>query len=117
MPGTFFGVTLGRQGLLASPGVAIVWSGLTKGGVMPNTVYNLYEAKSALSSLVERVAAGEEIYIAKAGRPMARLVPLPPARREPGAWKGRWKGRGWIGDDFDEPLPADLLDAFSGEQE
>lgn len=71
---------------------------------------NLYEAKTHLSELVERAAAGEEIIIAKAGKPRARLVPLPeePPRRQPGLLKGEI----WIADDFDDPLPPDLLDAF-----
>lgn len=79
---------------------------------MPDAVYNLYEAKTALSRLVDRAAAGEEIVIAKAGRPMARLVPLRAraVRREPGGWEGRVR----IADDFDAPLPAALQAAFEG---
>lgn len=74
-------------------------------------VLNLYEAKSRLSALVEEAAAGQEIIIAKAGVPRARLVPLPPAvRRQPGRYRGRIK----IGRDFDAPLPSALLDAFEG---
>jgi prevent-host-death family protein len=71
---------------------------------------NLYEAKTKLSRLVERAAAGEEIIIAKDGKPRARLVPLKqePPRRRPGAGRGKV----WIADDFDAPLPADLLAAF-----
>lgn len=70
---------------------------------------NLYEAKTQLSGLVDAVAAGAEVIIAKAGKPMARLVPLrSTARRKP----GKGKGRIWIGDDFDAPLPADLLERF-----
>jgi prevent-host-death family protein len=72
---------------------------------------NLYEAKTHLSSLVDEAAAGAEIIIAKAGRPKAKLVPFREAsRRRP----GRSKGRIWIADDFDAPLPKTLLDAFSG---
>ena len=75
----------------------------------PRTV-NLYEAKTRLSELVDRAAAGEEIVIAKAGSPKARLVPLPPAAkpRRPGGWEGKV----WIADDFDAPLPADVLKHF-----
>ena len=78
---------------------------------MPKTV-NLYEAKTHLSELVERAARGEEVVIAKAGLPRARLVPLgrPSAPRRPGAWKGRLR----ISPDFDAPLPDDLLAAFEG---
>ena len=75
---------------------------------------NLYEAKSHLSSLVERAAAGEEIIIAKAGRPLARLVPLAAPRTAPRPL-GLLVGQGyWIGDDFDGPLPDDLAAAFAG---
>lgn len=75
---------------------------------------NLYEAKTHLSQLVKEAAAGREIIIANAGEPMARLVPLatePRPVREP----GQWKGRIWIADDFDDPLPADLLALFEGD--
>lgn len=76
---------------------------------------NLYEAKTHLSKLVERAAAGEEIVIAKAGRPLARLVPLAAPRPMPRKL-GPLAGQGyWIGDDFDDPLPEDIMDAF-GEQ-
>ena len=80
---------------------------------MPETVLNLYEAKTALSQLVDRAAAGEEIIIAKAGRPLARLVPFdrPERRRTPGGWAGKAR----IADDFDAPLPDQLLDAFEGQ--
>jgi len=73
---------------------------------------NLYEAKTHLSRLVERAAAGEEIIIAKAGRPKARLVPIQKTqrRRKPGLWKGRVR----IADDFDDPLPDDILAGFEG---
>jgi prevent-host-death family protein len=71
---------------------------------------NIHAAKTNLSSLVERAAAGEEIVIAKAGKPLARLVPYtPPApRRKPGAWKGHVR----IGKDFDAPLPPEIARAF-----
>ena len=73
---------------------------------------NLYDAKTQLSSLVDKAAAGAEIIIAKAGKPMARLVPLRPvARRKPGSAKGKI----WISKDFDAPLPADVLEAFYGQ--
>ena len=75
---------------------------------------NIYEAKTHLSELVDRAAAGEEIVIAKAGVPMARLVPLRAVHeRAP----GRWAGRVTIAPDFDAPLPAELLDAFEGVEE
>jgi len=77
---------------------------------MPPIVSNLYEAKTNLSQLVDRAAAGEEIIIAKNGVPLARLVALEarPVRRIPGGWEGGVR----IADDFDAPLPSDLLAAF-----
>jgi prevent-host-death family protein len=81
---------------------------------MPKTL-NLYEAKTRLSQLVDEAASGEEIVIAKAGVPRARLVPLRSRRRvrRPGAFKGRI----WIADDFDAPLPPETLAAFAGGEE
>jgi prevent-host-death family protein len=79
-----------------------------------NNTLNLYEAKTRLSALVDEAAAGVEIIIAKAGKPMARLGPLrTTARRRP----GKGKAQVWIADDFDAPLPAALLDAFGGKGE
>ena len=76
---------------------------------------NLYEAKTNLSKLVDRAAAGEEIIIAKAGRPLARLVPLAPIRTTPRPL-GLLAGQGyWIGEDFEDPLPEDIMIAFRGE--
>ena len=79
---------------------------------MAESIVNLYQAKTTLSRLVERAAAGEEIIIAKAGRPMAKLVPAAKRvrRRKPGGWKGRVK----IRKDFDAPLPPALRAAFEG---
>lgn len=75
----------------------------------------LYEAKMNLSRLVDRAAAGEAIVIAKAGKPLARLVSYESVRlpRRPGAWKGRM----WIGEDFDDPLPEEMQRAFEGDEE
>lgn len=62
---------------------------------------NVYEAKTQLSKLLEQVEAGDEIIIARNGRPVARLVPLQRTRsdRVPGGWEGRV----WMAPDFDEP--------------
>jgi prevent-host-death family protein len=69
---------------------------------------NLYEAKTLLSSLVEQAAAGEEIIIAKNGKPMAKLVSFKEAiKRKP----GRLKGKIWMSKDFDAPMP-DIIEAF-----
>jgi prevent-host-death family protein len=75
---------------------------------------NVYEAKTHPSQLLDRVAAGEEIVIARAGRPAAQLVALSEAssrRRTPGEWRGKVR----IADDFDE-LPADIEAASRGER-
>ncbi len=74
---------------------------------------NLYEAKTNLSQLVDRAAGGEEIIIAKAGRPMARLMPLR-TRTEP-RFPGGLKGKIAIGADFDAPIPDEIAKAFRGE--
>jgi prevent-host-death family protein len=79
---------------------------------MSSTQVNLYEAKTQLSSLVERAAKGEEILIAKAGKAMARLValaPNPKQLRKPGQ---NLLGITYITDDFDAPLPEDVLQDF-----
>lgn len=75
-------------------------------------VVNLYEAKTRLSELVDRAAAGEDIVIAKAGRPRAKLVRLPDRQkpRKPGGWKGKVR----IAPDFDAPLPPEVLEKFHG---
>ncbi len=73
---------------------------------------NIHEAKTHFSKLVERAAAGEEIIIGKAGKPVARLVPYQeaPPKRKPGSMKGKIR----MAPDFDE-LPDDVLAAFKGE--
>jgi prevent-host-death family protein len=72
-------------------------------------IVNVHEAKTHLSSLLGRVAAGEEVIIAKAGRPIARLVPI--ERRGRGRKPGHYAGRGYISEDFDAPL-RDVEDDF-----
>ena len=74
-------------------------------------VLNLYEARTQLSALVDEAAAGADIVIAKAGVPLARLVPFKNrVRRRPGGWKGKIQ----IAADFDDPLPDLVLRAFEG---
>jgi prevent-host-death family protein len=76
-------------------------------------VINVHAAKTHLSRLLEDAAAGEEIVIAKAGKPVAKLVPLSPAK--PGKRRlGILGGRINLPDDFDAPLPQEILDAFEG---
>jgi prevent-host-death family protein len=73
---------------------------------------NIHEAKTNLSRLVDQVSGGAEIVIAKAGKPVAKLVPIgrDGRVRKPGFLKGKIK----IAADFDAPLPAEVLDAFEG---
>ena len=71
---------------------------------------NIRVAKTHFSALVELAAAGEEIVIAKAGKPMARLVPL--KKKEIRDALGMLKGRIHMHDDFDAPLPPELRRAF-----
>ena len=73
---------------------------------------NIHEAKTHLSKLLEEVSKGKEVVIAKSGKPMAKLTGLNPVRpvRKPGFLKGKIK----IAENFDAPLPNDLLDAFEG---
>lgn len=69
----------------------------------------VHEAKTHLSRLLEDVAAGEEITITRRGEPVARLV-APEARRK--RVFGHDRGKIIIGDDFDDPLPPDIAEAF-----
>ena len=72
--------------------------------------YNIHEAKTHFSKLIERARQGEDIIVAKAGTPMVRLVPVeaPRKRRKPGSARGMFT----MSDDFDDPLPEDMLKAF-----
>lgn len=73
-------------------------------------IVNIHEAKTHLSRLLEQAHAGEEIILAKAGKPYARLVALatPASRRQPGRLAGR------VDEVFFEPLPEDELAAWEG---
>ena len=82
---------------------------------MTETV-NLYDAKTNLSKLVERAASGEEIIIAKAGKPKARLVPYQPPRRKRIGGQNLL-GITYIADDFDSPLPPEIQKYFDGEDD
>jgi prevent-host-death family protein len=72
------------------------------------TVVNVQEAKTHLSRLLERVEEGEEVILARAGRPIAKLVPVMGEPRTP----GRCRGRITIGEDFDAPLPDEFAQPF-----
>jgi prevent-host-death family protein len=73
---------------------------------------NVHEAKTHLSRLIDEVEAGEEVTIAKAGRPVARLSPIrgKARRRRLGLLNGKFQ----IPDNFNAPLPEEVLDAFEG---
>jgi prevent-host-death family protein len=75
------------------------------------TTVNVHAAKTNFSRLVDRAAAGEEIIIAKAGEPVAKLVPLSAPSREKRRL-GLLAGRAVIPPDFDQPLPDEVLDDF-----
>lgn len=73
---------------------------------------NIHEAKTNFSKLIDAVGQGEEIVIAKAGKPAARLVPMKATKvvRKPGALKGKIR----VAEDFDASLPEDIQAAFEG---
>lgn len=73
---------------------------------------NIHEAKTHLSRLAEDVAAGEEIIVAKAGKPKMKLVPIDSRKKK--IKFGALKGKIHISKDFDAPLPPEILDAFEG---
>jgi prevent-host-death family protein len=76
-------------------------------------IVNLHAAKTHLSRLVDQAVAGDDVVIAKAGKPMVRLVRVTPAKRR---GFGRGRGKIWISDDFDAPLPDDILRAFGAKK-
>ncbi len=83
---------------------------------MSHNAINLYEAKTQLSKLVDRAAAGEEIVIAKAGKPMARLVPIEPEVKRPSLWELAGKNIGgltYMAPDFNAEDP-ETLELFYG---
>lgn len=73
---------------------------------------NIHSAKTQLSKLIEAAERGEEVIIARAGKPVAKLVALqnPKPVRKAGGMRGRFE----VPDSFFEPLPQDILDAFEG---
>jgi prevent-host-death family protein len=74
---------------------------------------NIHEAKTHFSKLIQRVINGEEVVIARSGKPVARLGPIGHTGRRPRK-PGSARGLLRIGDDFDAPLPEELAQAFSG---
>ena len=75
-------------------------------------IINIHEAKTNLSRIIETVFRGSEVILAKAGKPMVKIVPLQAKKRE--IKFGVLKGKIRIAHDFDAPLPDDVLDLFEG---
>lgn len=73
--------------------------------------FNIFEAKTQLSRLIQIAESGEDVVIARAGKPVARLTKLEPAAKRPIRYGGL-KGKIWIADDFDAPLPPEILAEF-----
>ena len=78
------------------------------------TIINIHEAKTHLSKLLQRVICGEEIVIAKSGKPVAKIIPFMQKlqTRVPGSAKGKI----WVSTDFNKPLPEEILDVFEGQR-
>ncbi len=77
---------------------------------MSSSTINIHEAKTHLSKILKRAEAGEVIIIARAGRPIAKLVAIHDDVNERRA--GRYAGLGSISEDFDDSLPSETLEAF-----
>jgi len=76
------------------------------------TTVNIHEAKTNLSKLLEKALNGEEVVIARSGKPLVKLVPI----EEKEEWFGMDEGKGWIADDFDE-LDPEILALFNGDND
>jgi prevent-host-death family protein len=76
------------------------------------TVVNIYDAKTQLSKLIEEAAAGRDVVIARGGKPVARLTRLDSPKRK--LRFGLLKGKIKIAEDFDAPLPSEILSQFGG---
>jgi prevent-host-death family protein len=76
------------------------------------TIVNIYDAKTNLSKLIEEAAAGKDVVIARGGKPVARLTRLDAPKRKLrfGVLKGKIK----VSEDFDAPLPSDIVARFEG---
>jgi prevent-host-death family protein len=74
-------------------------------------IVNMHEAKTTLSQLVEQAESGEDVVLARAGLPVARIVAI---RANDRRQLGQWRGRVRMADDFDAPLPDDRLAAWIG---
>jgi prevent-host-death family protein len=77
---------------------------------------NIYEAKTKLSKLIDMAVSGSDVVIARNGRPVARLIALEEASSKPRYRLGLLEGEeSWLADDFDAPLPREILAQFEGE--
>ncbi|HMD75885.1 MAG TPA: type II toxin-antitoxin system prevent-host-death family antitoxin [Terracidiphilus sp.] len=74
---------------------------------------NIYQAKTQLSKLVDLASSGTDVVIARAGKPVARLTALNKKEKRPIVF-GLLEGEGWIAEDFDAPLPDEILAEFEG---
>jgi prevent-host-death family protein len=74
---------------------------------------NIYEAKTQLSKLVDIASSGTDVIIARAGKPVARLTTIDQPKKKPIVY-GLLEGKGWIADDFDDPLPEEIHKYFEG---
>lgn len=78
------------------------------------TTVNIHEAKTHLSRLLERAAKGETVIIAKAGKPMAKLVPVDPPKVDTSRRLGFLKGHFKVPDDFDTMMADEIAEMFNG---
>ena len=76
---------------------------------------NIYEAKTKLSKLVDLASSGTDVVIARAGKPVARLTTIEKPKKKPIVY-GLLEGKGWIADDFDDPLPEEIQKYFEGRE-
>jgi prevent-host-death family protein len=79
----------------------------------PMATVNIFQAKTQISKLVDMAERGEDVIIARNGKPAARLTQLKPEKKP--VVFGLMKGEIWVADDFDDPLPDDLLSEFEGD--
>lgn len=79
-----------------------------------NAIVNVHEAKTHLSKLIERVMAGEEIILAKAGKPCVKLVPLTAEQPRPKRRGGQFAGLFTVGEEIFDPLPEEELRLWEG---
>lgn len=78
------------------------------------TTIGLAEAKSKLSELVDQVERGEEVVISRYGKAVAKIVPVEPPKIDRSGIFGCMRGKMWVADDFDAPLPEDIQRYFEG---